>query len=620
MKKQLLGLMTILTVLGACQKNEVLSLSEDITIHAAIEDKDATRTVMDENNNIIWSENDQIIAFMKSSYGHKYQVKPSFVGKSHADFSMVSSSNNSDLSAGNEWEHNVVYYPYSENIECLKSGSNYALEVNLPSEQLYAPDSFANGSMAMVAVSENNNITFKNVLGGIKLQLKGTQKVAKINVEGKNNEKLSGAAVVTAYIDETKPAINMASSASVSVCLTCGTGVQLNEARATNFIIALPPVLFSCGFSITITDIEGKIYTIATDKPNTVLRSSLLVMPTVKVGDLPDNDQTIDEIPVNAIDFNYTNMTIPPMVEYTLSTKIIPIDASNQSLTWSSSCSSIASVDQTGTITSLSDGVTTITAVANNGIYKTCTVTVISMADANVDYEDEYNVNHGKGISLGNIVWAPVNCGYHETEYPYGKLYQWGRKHGQGYGKNYDSHAPTISEGPVSIVSVKKEESNNTFYTSKTGDWDWLSPSNDELWNNGTDENPIKTEFDPCPTGWRVPTKGELEELLSNHSLISPLTDKVKGMWFSGIYTYLECVPHFFLLAAGYREGYDGNLYNVSYQSSLYSGNYCGYYWSSSLENQYNLPYFMDFEYRNNYYGIGRVERSRGYSIRCVQE
>ena len=119
MKKQLLGLMTILTVLGACQKNEVsVELSEAVTIHATIEDNDATKTVMDESNNILWSENDQIIAFMKSSYGHKYQVKPSFVGKSYADFSVVSSGNGSDLSAGNAWDHNVVYYPFSENIEC----------------------------------------------------------------------------------------------------------------------------------------------------------------------------------------------------------------------------------------------------------------------------------------------------------------------------------------------------------------------------------------------------------------------------------------------------------------------------------------------------------------------
>ena len=57
MKKQLLGLMTILTILNACQKNDVsVSLPEAVTIHATIEEKDATKTIMDENNNILWSE------------------------------------------------------------------------------------------------------------------------------------------------------------------------------------------------------------------------------------------------------------------------------------------------------------------------------------------------------------------------------------------------------------------------------------------------------------------------------------------------------------------------------------------------------------------------------------
>jgi hypothetical protein len=68
--------------------------------------------------------------------------------------------------------------------------------------------------MAMVAVSENDNITFCNVLGGMKLQLRGTPKIKSIKLVGKNNEKLSGAATVTAYTDETKPTITMASGAS----------------------------------------------------------------------------------------------------------------------------------------------------------------------------------------------------------------------------------------------------------------------------------------------------------------------------------------------------------------------------------------------------------------------
>ena len=123
------------------------------------------------------------------------------------------------------------------------------------------------------------NFILKEFYGGIKLQLLGTQRVKSIKLEGKNNEKLSGAATVKAFSDESKPVITMASDASTSVTLNCGEGVQLNESRATDFIIALPPVVFSEGFTVTITDLDNKVYTLESSRTNTVIRSSLLIMP-----------------------------------------------------------------------------------------------------------------------------------------------------------------------------------------------------------------------------------------------------------------------------------------------------------------------------------------------------
>ena len=330
MKKSFIYIVA-LALIAACNKVESPLQCPDI-ITAQIEQEIATKTYMDAHNNIRWSEGDQIVGFMKSSLGLKYQILPSSVGKTYASFENVSGSNG-NINAGTEWDHNVIYYPYSSTIEAAKSGSNYVLDVVLPSEQTYASESFGNGSMAMVAVSEDNNITFRNVLGGMKLQLKGTQKVKSITLQGKSNEKLSGAATVTAYADETKPAIVMASGASNTVTLDCGNGVQLNESTASEFIISLPPVLFRQGFKVTVTDADSKTYTVETDKANTVLRSSLLVMPEIVIGD----------------------------------------------------------------------------GGAQEG-----------------DYIDEYGINHGPGVKIGETVWAPVNCGYHAEDFKYGKLYQWG--------------------------------------------------------------------------------------------------------------------------------------------------------------------------------------------------
>lgn len=54
--------------------------------------------------------------------------------------------------------------------------------------------------------------------------------------------------------------------------------------------------------------------------------------------------------------------------------------------------------------------------------------------------------------------------------------------------------------------------------TSTTLNSNWYGnsyPSNN-AWNNGTESAPVKTSNDPCPTGYRVPTKTEFEKLASN--------------------------------------------------------------------------------------------------------
>lgn len=621
MKKIFIAAIAALTALVACQKNEVAAPGADSVLYATIEETDATKTYMDSNNNIRWSEGDQIVGFMKSSLGLKYRILSSSVGKTSAFFEKVSGGNDY-VGAGTEWDHNIVYYPYSSAIEAEKSGNNYALNIVLPSEQTYASESFGNGSMAMVAVSEDNDITFRNVLGGMKLQLRGTQKVVSVTLQGKNSEKLSGAATVTAYTDETKPAITMASGASASVTLNCGSGIQLNESTATEFILALPPVLFSKGFTVTVTDSDSKTYTVETNKANTVLRSSLLTMPAVVLKEEiveEEENPGSDGTPVEAISLNKTSLILAPGTSYTLTAKVVPTDATDKTLTWSSDGAAVARVDQNGVVTAVSDGSVVITAVALGGVSESCTVTVITppTSQATADYVDEYGVNRGKGIAIGATVWAPVNCGYKAASdadkgYPYGKLYQWGRKYGQGYSTSYDADKPTIEEGPVSLKYGQAEDNSNVFFTSSS-DFrsDWLSTQDDKLWNSGTESAPVKTEYDPCPEGWRVPTYAELN-ILKNGKSSWTTNDGQKGYWFSGASDIKYDVPvdedaKVFFPAAGYRRNYDGNALN--------RGNY-GDYWSSRPLS--NTAYGLDFSSSNT--TVSNGPRALGFSVRCVQE
>lgn len=205
-------------------------------------------------------------------------------------------------------------------------------------------------------------------------------------------------------------------------------------------------MLFSKGFTVTVTDSDSRTYIVETDKANTVLRSSLLVMPAFKLGNAHTEEEPDDEeeliVPVSYVNLNSTSLKLYVGDIAQLTAVVGPKDATDKTVVWSSDNPSVATVDQTGFLTGLSAGTAEISAAAG-GKVATCTVTVSSSSVVTADYIDEYSVNHGKGTTVGMATWAPVNCGYHKDDYKYGKLYQWGRKYGQGYDSS-DATVPTI--------------------------------------------------------------------------------------------------------------------------------------------------------------------------------
>ena len=235
------------------------------------------------------------------------------------------------------------------------------------------------------------------------------------------------------------------------------------------------------------------------------------------------------------------------------------------------------------------------------------------------DYIDEYGINHGPGVEIDGVVWAPVNCGYHETDFKYGKLYQWGRKYGQGYSGNFydmngnylynydDAYVPVCYKGGVDLSVGQSINNKDVFYYNPSAPFDWSIYQNDKLWNAGTEENPVKTEYDPCPVGWRVPTFAELEDLSQNYSeWITELGQK--GCWFSGGKAYTSDVPQVFFSAAGFRDYTDGLANNRGFDGE--------YTTSTPL-----------FKYNNRLYiSCNRIDinsfyfRAGGQSVRCVED
>lgn len=311
MKKSVISILALLLMVS-CQINELAPeyVHADEDLYASIESVDATKTVMDENNNILWSEEDQLVAFMKTTLGVKYQIKEQFVGTSTGGFSKINEpGNDDDLEAGQELDHNVVLYPHSYDVWCMKNDKNtptqsYKLNVILPETQTYEENSFGIGAFPMIAVATDNKLTFRNICGGLKLQFKGVDKIKSIKLEGLGGEKISGKSTVVGYVDGSVPVITMANNdkSYTHVTLDCGEGVQLSETTPTTFIIAVPPVEFASGMKITVTDTDGLSKTLTNSSANTIKRSCLTRFPVITykqegVFELPEGTLTSHEIP-----------------------------------------------------------------------------------------------------------------------------------------------------------------------------------------------------------------------------------------------------------------------------------------------------------------------------------
>lgn len=183
-----------------------------------------------------------------------------------------------------------------------------------------------------------------------------------------------------------------------------------------------------------------------------------------------------------------------------------------------------------------------------------------------------------------------------------GLYYQFGRKDPfAGSTEIYDINGTSKSTGATiatgKVTFAKAVQTPATFYTYGSGNNDWASPNNytSKNWND-ISESDGKTFFDPCPEGWRLPTKAEY----SNFSTTTFTWDATNsgrtynGNWFP---------------AAGYRLSGVGSMSLVGSSGS---------YWSASPHSEDSgclLSFSSGYVYPADDYN-----RAYGFSVRCVQE
>ncbi|CAA7392196.1 FISUMP domain-containing protein [Chryseobacterium fistulae] len=136
------------------------------------------------------------------------------------------------------------------------------------------------------------------------------------------------------------------------------------------------------------------------------------------------------------------------------------------------------------------------------------------------------------------------------------------------------------------------------------------TPASNGAWNSGTESVPVKTGIDPCPSGFRVPTRTEWTALLnsSTSNTIGTFSNSPTNFGAARQFTCPSNGNKLTLPASGSRVGTTGAL---SYRG------YIGYYWSSSENDSYASTFYFSSD---GMIPAGNLNRTHGVSVRCIAE
>ena len=199
-----------------------------------------------------WSSQDQLAVYVDGiSLPDKYSLSAG-VGTEKGVFSGTLTG-----------DRYVALYPYSDRTQEGLQGET--LHLSLPAEQTYAAGTFGEGSFPMLAVSEEDALSFLNLCSVLKISLTGETAVRSIRFEA-NDKKMPVSGPATVRTDFSKiPELVMQSGGTNAVTLKCGS-VSLDKTQPVDFFLVIPPGTYKGGFTLEIDTFSGKhVKTITSD-------------------------------------------------------------------------------------------------------------------------------------------------------------------------------------------------------------------------------------------------------------------------------------------------------------------------------------------------------------------
>lgn len=218
---------------------------------------------------VVWNVNDEFRYFSDNGESATARIKSGF-GTNCAEFTGIGSLSSSAV---------AFYGNKPEDVN--HSGNCFAFE--MPQNQVYVKDGIAPELNPMIGTVANDEFSFSNIFGLLRLNVSGTGIVGSVKVVGKEGMPLWGAYSVDLGSMEVSSNGN-----NRELLLECRKGVFLEEGKPVPFYMVLPPNALSNGYEIILQDVGGhEMLRVEGDAAEMCIRRNTVLSMDLKVEIVP---------------------------------------------------------------------------------------------------------------------------------------------------------------------------------------------------------------------------------------------------------------------------------------------------------------------------------------------
>ncbi len=319
---------------------------------------------------------------------------------------------------------------------------------------------------------------------------------------------------------------------------------------------------------------------------------------------------------VTSITLSETSVTLMPDETKTLTATVLPADAENPVVEWTSSDESVAEVNKNGRIIANADGTCVITCAATDGsgVKAECKVTVGTSGGGNTDG----TANGHDYVEIGGLKWATMNVGATTVagsyETCFGDYYAWG-------------------ETQPRYLTITRSDINSASFTWGILDADGYSSKNYPTYKGTT----LDASHDAATANWggtwRTPTQAEFVALAeacsgssANETPVTLISTIIEGgiYWLSSTQTiesaYTGVAGILFVSANDISKRVFFPASGDIDGTSIKDGGTRGRYWSSSRDT-WGTSFAYLLEFHSSYVGSsGNYYRYYGLTVRPVSD